>query len=146
MSYRKLIYHAVFSTWSRYPAINETHAPDLYAYMAKIIQKLGGFVHIINGMPDHVHLLFELPADIDVARGVKEVKQHSSAWLRENPDFPQWSGWRKEYSVFTCSTFYLKDIIKYIEGQQEHHKRRTYADEMKDMLTASKVEFDEKYI
>ncbi len=146
MSYRKLIYHAVFPTHARQRTINEEHAADLYAYIAGIIKKQGGYLHAIGGMPDHVHILLEIPATITVADCIKDIKQYSSAWLYENPDFPMWDGWSEGYAGFTCSAFDIDGVVKYIDGQKEHHGKKSFAEELKEILELAHIPYDEKYL
>jgi putative transposase len=40
----------------------------------------------------------------------------------------------------------LVDVIRYIENQEEHHKRVTFQDEYRAFLNAYGVEFDERYV
>jgi putative transposase len=40
----------------------------------------------------------------------------------------------------------LADVIRYIENQEEHHRRVTFQDEYRAFLNAYKIEFDERYI
>ena len=37
-------------------------------------------------------------------------------------------------------------MIKYINNQEEHHKKKTFREEYLDFLNAYQVNFDEKYI
>jgi len=39
-----------------------------------------------------------------------------------------------------------RQIINYIKNQKEHHKRETFYDEFKSLLTDNVIEFNEKYL
>ncbi|MCD8288343.1 MAG: IS200/IS605 family transposase [Prevotella sp.] len=146
MSFRKLTYHAVFPTHARQHTINPEHDQDLYAYIAGIIKNQGGFLHAIGGMPDHIHILLDIPATITVADCIKDIKQYSSAWLHENRDFPMWDGWGAGYSVFTCSAFETDGVVKYVNGQKEHHSKKSFAEELKEILDMAHISYDENYL
>ncbi len=144
MSYRNLVYHVVISTKKRVRTIEEDKESDLYAYLAGTIKGLGGFAHVINGMPDHVHLLVDLPATISVADAIKVIKQHSSVWLGNNADFPRWDGWSKGYAAFTCSPLNHEGVMRYVRNQKEHHKKTSFEEELKGMLLRLGTPYNDK--
>jgi REP element-mobilizing transposase RayT len=77
MSHSRLIYHFVFATKDRVPLISERWENELYAYLAGIVKNHKGQAIIINGMPDHVHLLIILePCDLPAF--MRELKASSS--------------------------------------------------------------------
>ncbi len=39
----------------------------------------------------------------------------------------------------------MDKTVNYIRGQEEHHKKLTFADELRAFLRAEGVEFDEEY-
>ncbi len=102
--------------------------------MLSVVQRYKGYVHRINGMPDHVHLLVELPAQYALAQVVKDLKQGSSVMMKENPNFPDWRGWAEGYAAFTYSKDEIPTVKKYIVGQKEHHKKVSFAEEYRDWL------------
>ena len=134
MSYTKLFYHIVFSTKQRTTTINTECERDLYAYIMGIINQLGGQLYRLGGMPDHIHILANIPANIAVADFVKTIKQSSSVWLRSNPNFPNWNGWEDGYAALSYSQQELPKIINYIKGQKEHHKNISFIDEYRTWL------------
>jgi putative transposase len=40
----------------------------------------------------------------------------------------------------------LEEVKKYIENQEEHHRRMTFQDEFRALLSRHGMEFDERYI
>ena len=60
-SYTNLLYHIVFSTKERHPWLEVDVRPRLFAYIGGLIREERGIALCVNGVPDHVHLLF-LPA------------------------------------------------------------------------------------
>ena len=90
MSHTSLTCHIVFSTYKRANVINIAHERELYKYMYDFATKRGIKVFRIGGMPDHVHLLCEIPAKLAVADFVKLLKSETSKFMRFNPHFPDW--------------------------------------------------------
>src|SRR5215211_5142811 len=76
-SLTNLLYHIVFSTKERIPMIHEDLEEPLYDYIGGILRGQRCILLEIGGMPDHVHLLVKLKADLAVAEAVRLVKSNS---------------------------------------------------------------------
>ena len=74
---------------------------------------------------------------------VRDIKQGSSKWAQQHPDFAQFKGWGKEYGAFSCSIRDKDKIINYIINQQVHHRFRTFEDEYRQMIEASGLEWND---
>ena len=57
-SLSSVLIHLIFSTKNREPFITPTIELELHPYMAKIFRELKCPSLAINGMPDHIHVLF----------------------------------------------------------------------------------------
>jgi putative transposase len=145
-TYTKLIYHLVFSTKNRMPTITEAIRERLYEYIGGIIRSEGGSLIEIGGMPDHVHLLARLKADISVAEMVRLVKTNSSRWMHGLPEADNGFGWQSGYGAFTVSGSQIASVQRYIQTQEKHHARRSFKDELIQLLRKHQIEFDERYI
>jgi putative transposase len=66
-TYSRLLYHCIFSTKDRAPELVPELAPKVFGYMGGIVRSLNGVALLINGVPDHVHMLVSLPATLCVA-------------------------------------------------------------------------------
>ena len=64
MPYWQLYYHFIWGTKNRLPLIDAALEPDLYRAVAAKAQVLGGFVHAVGGVEDHVHLAVSVPPKI----------------------------------------------------------------------------------
>ena len=145
-TFTKLIYHLVFSTKGRVPSITVQIRERLYEYIGGIIRAEGGSLIQIGGMPDHVHLLARLKADVSVAEIVRVVKSNSSRWMHEMPDLDRGFGWQTGYGAFTVSSSQIASVQRYIRTQEKHHARRSFKDELIELLQKHEIEFDERYI
>jgi putative transposase len=54
--------------------------------------------------------------------------------------------WHEGYGAFTHSQSQVDTVVKYINNQQEHHKKVSFLDEYRQILKSFDIEFDERYI
>ena len=97
-------------------------------------------------MPDHVHLLFGLRPAQSLSDLMQDVKANSSKWINEKGFIRGKFQWQEGFGAFSYGKSQLKNVIKYIENQEEHHRKRTFLEEYRAFLDIFEVEFDEKYI
>ena len=135
--------HLVFSTKERRPLIPTNEQKLLWAYMAGIAKNVGATPMAIDGMPDHVHALAALPADLAIAKFVNVLKSNSSKWMSERG---RQFGWQKGYAAFSVSTSNLESVTEYIENQAEHHKKRDFKQELLALLKKHRVPFDPRHV
>ena len=69
-SYSQNHLHIVFSTKDRQKLIKPAMQPKLWSYMAGIGRNHGFLVLANSGMPDHVHLLIQLPPVLALAEAI----------------------------------------------------------------------------
>ena len=146
MSYTKIIYHVIFSTYRRERTIFPEKEHDINAYISGSISSKKGFVYSINGMDDHIHIVCDIPPTSSISETLKIIKQSSSKWAKESGFFPRWNGWEQGYSLFTCSYSSLKRVTDYVNNQKNHHHRMTFGEELKCFFDEMKIEYDERYL
>ena len=61
-----------------------------------------------------VHMLIELSPTIALSDLVRDIKQGSSKWAKQQVYFPQFSGWGKEYGAFSVGQREKDVVVKYI--------------------------------
>ena len=145
MSYTNLFYHVVIRTYRSQKTICEEHERELYAFMLEICNNRNVKVYRIGGMPEHIHLFVGLPSTLDVAKFVQALKSVSSHWLKNNPLFPNFIRWSKEYAAFTYSLREKDRVVNYIRNQKAHHKGQSFEDEYRQFVTDHGVEVNEQY-
>jgi REP element-mobilizing transposase RayT len=139
-----ILLHFIFSTQGRRPLIKPEFRGDLFAYLGGIVREMNGAALIINGANDHVHLLIRVRPAHSAAEIARVVKANSSRWVREKhlAEF----AWQTGYGVFSVSESSMADVTKYISGQEEHHKKRSFQEEFVAFLKKNHVEYDPRYI
>ncbi|MCU0378559.1 MAG: IS200/IS605 family transposase [Bacteroidales bacterium] len=144
-SYRQLLYHIVFRTKDSKPSLCQEYASDLYAYIGGIIRGKNSKLYKINGIEDHIHLLTDIHPSIALADFVRDIKSNSSLWIKTSGKFPEFEGWSEGYAALSCSYLDSGVVIDYIRNQQEHHKKSSFNDEYRKLLTENGVQVNEQY-
>jgi putative transposase len=144
-TYLSLHYHLVFSTKHRDPTIAAAWRPRLHGYLGGAVRGVGGIAESVGGIEDHVHLLVGLKATHALADVLREIKKASSAWVHEAIGVSTFA-WQDGYAAFTVSPPSREAIKAYIANQEEHHRRRSYRDELIEMLERAGVAFDPRYL
>ena len=118
-----LKYHLVVITKYRHKCINKEILNELNEIFKNIIEGKNGTLIEFNGEPDHVHLLFEVPPQVELSKLVNTLKTVSSRLVRKNhseylkkyywkPVF-----WSRSYCILTTGGATIEIIEKYIKSQ-----------------------------
>ena len=145
-TFTNLLAHIIFSTKDRVPHIDVELKPHLFAYMGGIVREQKGKAWIINGTTDHVHLLISLPPAISISEAMRVVKTNSSRWVHDEWPSHKAFGWQTGYGAFSVSQSNLMAVSKYIENQEEHHKKIFFQQELITYLKKHDIAYDERYI
>lgn len=145
-TYTQIHIHAIFAVQNRHSVIANHWKEELYKYITGIVHNQTHKLLAINGMPDHIHLLFGMRPIQSLSNLMQEIKGHSSKWINEQKFVKGKFSWQEGYGAFSYSKSQLPQVIKYIERQQEHHKKKPFLQEYTEFLDAYKVEYDERYI
>jgi len=144
-TYTNLHYHIVFSTKNRHPLILPHWRNRLHAYLGGIIRGIDGIPVEINGVADHVHILAGLRSKHCLADVVREVKKVSSQWAKEEITGSEFA-WQSGYSGFTVSQGFLHTVRRYVQSQEEHHRVKTFREELIMMLEEEGIKYDPRYL
>lgn len=140
-TYARLLYHFIFSTKHRAHWIHNELKPDLHAYLGGIIRGIEGHAIAVGGVADHVHLLASIPAKVAISSALTKIKANSSKWVHEARSLKEFQ-WQEGYGAFTVSESNREAVIRYIQHQEEHHRRISFQEELLDLLEKHGVAFD----
>lgn len=146
-SVARVAVHLVFSTKDRRPYLrNNQLRLSLYAYMAKILRKnVDSPAILINGVEDHVHVLFLLSRKFPIMKVVEIAKTETSKWLKKQSNQLLGFAWQSGYGAFSVSESNISSVKQYIADQESHHQRRTFQDEFRELCRRHRIELDERY-
>jgi len=146
MSYVSSYYHCVFSTKERRRLITPALAERLWPFLGGIVRSNKMKAIEIGGVEDHVHLLLSLPSTIPIAKAMQLIKGGSSKWVHETFPEHRLFAWQEKYGAFSVSVSQLDNIIRYIKGQEEHHKKMTFQEEFLALLKKHRIEYERLYL
>jgi REP element-mobilizing transposase RayT len=144
-TYLSLHYHLVFSTKDRTPLIEPSWRNRLHEYLGGTVEGLKGFPQGVGGIADHVHLLVGLKATHYLADFMRELKKSSSVWVHEEIGACAFA-WQEGYAAFTVSPSARPAVQSYIANQEEHHRKKTFREELVELLEKAGVEYDPRYL
>ena len=139
MSYTIQLLHIIINTKDRKKTIPIKAKDNLYRYIRAIINDKNCELHRINGVENHIHILVGLHPSIALMELVRDIKRGTSLWLKQSADYPHFDGWSKEYAAFSVSWSNKDKVTEYIQNQEEHHKRLTFAEEWNRFLQACEM-------
>jgi REP element-mobilizing transposase RayT len=145
-TYTQLYFHVVFAVKGRDNAISPNWKEDLYKYISGIISNHNQKLMIINGMPDHVHLLIGTKPNCNLSDLVRDIKSNSSKWINEKRLVRGKFEWQTGFSAFTVSQSVIPSVVEYIKNQEKHHKKKTFREEYIDFLKANNIDYNTDYI
>ena len=76
---------------------------------------------------------------------MRELKKSSSAWVANTMNTPDFR-WQEGYAAFSVSASARADVQNYIAGQEEHHRVKSFREELIAFLRKSGTPYDERYL
>ena len=145
-SLARVIIHSLFSTKDRYPFLSDPDVRDqMHQYLGGIAKEIGCLPIRVGGVSDHVHLLTTLGRTVTISGFVKEVKRVSTNWIKQQDGYEKFS-WQAGYAVFFVSPGDVDGVQQYIDNQAEHHSKKSFQEELRELFKDHAVEFDERYV
>jgi len=145
-TYTQIHIHAVFAVQNRVSLIKEGWEDDLYKYITGIVQTNTHKLLAINGMPDHVHLLFGMRPIQSLSDLMQDIKGSSSLWINKSGFVRGDFSWQEGYGAFSYAKSDVSGVISYILNQKEHHKRKSFNEEYLKILKDFEIDYDKKYL
>ena len=140
-SLSKILVHAVWHIKTTSPEIKKEDRYDLYGYMFGVLETIGCTPICINGVGNHVHLLFALSKTHSIATVVEKVKTSSNKWLKNRGKYYDDFSWQKGYGVFSVSESVCPTAKRYIERQEQHHAQIDFQNEYLQLLQKNNVPY-----
>jgi len=145
-SLSKVYVHIIFSTKYRANLIDEKIQIRLFEYIWGVCHGLDCHALKVGGYRNHIHILCLLNKNISQIKLLEEVKKRSSKWIKTQGKRYDDFYWQDGYGVFSVNPTEVDIVTKYIENQEEHHKKQSFENELMAFLKKYKVDYDERYL
>ena len=144
--YSQLYIQIVFAVQNREAVLTDNIRMKIFSYMSGIISDMKHKAIIVNGVSDHVHILFGLNPAKSISETVHDIKRGSSLFINKEKLCIGKFTWQEGYGAFSYGRSQLDDIYKYIQNQEQHHSKRTFKEEYFLFLKKYEIEYDEHFL
>ncbi|HEY5534936.1 MAG TPA: IS200/IS605 family transposase [Ignavibacteria bacterium] len=134
MSFIKIWIHCVWNTKDKIPVLTKEIRHQLLVHIKEYSINNKIFIDRINGSVEHVHCLISLGNDQNISRIMNLIKGEFSHWINSLKLLNRKLEWQNDYYAISVSESLVNTVRKYIENQEEHHKKKSYKEELNDIL------------
>ncbi|WP_338794217.1 transposase [Bernardetia sp. MNP-M8] len=100
----------------------------------------------INGMPNHVHILFLLNKNKNIAEVIKQVKGGTSYQINQQNLTEDKFSWQVGYGAFSVSESGIEKVKEYIKNQELHHQNINFKEEFERFVELHGLILDDKWV
>jgi len=145
-TYTQLHIQFVFAVKYRASLIQPDWKERLLKYITGIFQANDHKMIQINCMPDHIHIFIGLRPHQSISGLIQNVKTESSKWINNQGFCKVKFAWQEGFGAFSYAKSQVPSVIKYIQNQEQHHRKENFIKEYTDLLKTFDVQYEEKYI
>lgn len=145
-TYTQLHIQFVFAVQNRRALIHSLWEEELYKYITGIVKNHKHKMIAINGVTDHIHLFVGLHPTQSISALMQVVKGESSEWINTRRFTKGKFQWQEGYGAFSYGHSQVNQVYNYVMNQKEHHKKKSFLEEYRELLTKFEVSFDDQYL
>ncbi len=142
-TYHKIWIHIIWATKEREPFLRKEIRADVFNHIREKASIEGYILDTIGGHIDHVHCLVRLQPRFSASEVVNKLKGESSHWMNDKKLTPTHFAWQGGFGAFSISDRDVAKVRRYILGQEEHHRKKSFAEEVDEFLEAYGVDIFE---
>jgi putative transposase len=145
-TFSQIYIQVVFAVKGRESLIQASWEEELYKYITGIVQNKQQKMLAINGMPDHIQFLIGIRPSCCLSDLVREIKKSSNDFVKEKKFSAYQFNWQEGFGAFSYSHSHLNDVILYIKRQKEHHFKKSFSQEYRDLLLKFNIDHEEQFL
>ena len=131
MSWVRIWVHLVFSTKNNTPLLNSIEIRQkVFQHIKEEAEKKEIKLNAVNGYNSHAHCLLLLGKEQSISNVAKLIKGESSHWINKEQLTKHHFGWQDDYWAVSISESHVKSVQKYICNQEEHHRKKSFSEEV----------------
>jgi putative transposase len=138
--------HITFSTKNREPLISHDIEGELHNYFAKICINHECHPIKIGGYNDHIHIVCSLSRKIALMDLIEHLKTSTSKWIKTKDSHLRNFYWQGGYYAVSVNPADLQSLVEYVGNQHQHHEKKTYKQEVIDLLQKNDIPYDDRYV
>jgi len=133
-SYSRCWIHLIWGTLNREKLLNKAAAVRVSRYLTEYAAKEEIYMKVNFVNADHVHALVDLPIALSIEKLIQLLKGSSSHWINSHDIVTGKFAWGRGYGAFSVSESNVGQVARYIADQEEHHRVRTFAEELREFI------------
>ena len=114
--------------------LNKAAAVRVSRYLTEYAAKEEIYMKVNFVNADHVHALVDLPTALSIEKLIQLLKGSLSHWINSHDIITGKFAWGRGYGAFSVSQSNLNRVVRYIADQEEHHRLRTFAEELREFI------------
>ena len=134
MPYVKNWLHCVWGTKNRIPYLSEKTKSLIFDHIVQNAKSKGIYIKSINGSNEHLHCLLSLDPDKSLSYVIQLIKGEASFWINRNKLIKYKFEWAEEYYAVSVSESDIPEVRKYIDNQEEHHRKKSWEEECREFM------------
>ncbi len=135
MSWVRIWIHLVFSTKNKTPFLNSKELRDtIFSHIAENAKEKEIWLDSANGYSDHIHCLISLGREQTISKVAQLIKGESSFWINNNKIIPGKFEWQDGFWAVSVSESHVLKVQKYIATQEEHHRKKSFKEEIDEFM------------
>jgi REP element-mobilizing transposase RayT len=139
-----LLGSSIWGTLNREKLLGKEAAPRLSRYLSEYAETKGVYMKLNYVNSDHVHALVDLPTGKSIEELMQLFKGSSSHWINENHLLKGRFAWGRGYGAFSVSESNVDQVAAYISGQEQHHRIRTFTDELREFIERHQLHWNDE--
>ena len=145
-TFTQIYLHLVFAVQNRISLIHPEWKDELYKYITGIVKNNDHKLIAINGMPNHLHIAVGYKPHQLIPDLLQDIKGSSSKWINQKRMVRGKFSWQAGYGAFSFSHSQIDQVVRYINNQERHHKKKTFREEYMALLIKYDIPFNDKYV
>ncbi|THU39952.1 IS200/IS605 family transposase [Niastella caeni] len=125
-----LFIHVICCVKNKEPLLTKPVRTVLFAHIKKNAADNGINVLLVNGTEDHMHVVVQMMPTQNLAQIMKSIRTESAAWINESKFIKNLFEWEEGFAALSVSPSSVKQVLDYIEKQEEHHKTKSLDSEL----------------
>ena len=125
-----LFIHVITCVKNKEPLLTKPVRTVLFAHIKKHAAENGINVLSVNGTEDHMHAVVQMMPTQNLAQIMKSIRTDSTTWINEGNFIKSAFEWEEGYAALSVSPSSVKQVLEYLEKQEEHHKTKTLDSEL----------------
>ncbi len=135
MSWVRIWVHLVFSTKNKIPFLNSKELRDtVFGHISTNAKEKEIWLDCVSGHKEHTHCLISLGREQTISKVAQLIKGESSFWINKSDLITSHFSWQDDFWAVSVSESHVDKVRKYIESQEEHHKKKSFDQEVDEFM------------